>query len=328
MPHAPTTAPSPGVAPADTLSAATGQTSTPRADDIVMPMETAQALPRVRRINVSDLFAALAKGVDDFAAMPTHAAFLGLLYATVGLVVARAAFGYDFVPLLFPLAAGFALIGPVAALGLYELSRRREMGLSTHWTHMFDFRLSPTRGAILGLAAVLVALFMIWIGVANALYWQAFGPKELTSLSGFLNDMVTTEAGVRLMILGNLTGLAFAVVVLAISVVSFPLLLDRRVGFATAVTTSLTAVVKNPLTLGLWGLIVAVLLFAGSLPFFMGLAVVIPVLGHASWHLYRAVVEEPDDGQRPRYVPPPRYKRYAAHFPASLVTSTRWRDDE
>lgn len=296
-------------------------------NSIIMPLEMEGRLPTVRKITTSDLLDALRAGFDDFKAMPSHAFFTGLLYAIVGLLIARSAFGYDLVPMIYPMVTGFALVGPIAAIGLYELSRRREMGLDTSWQHLFDVRHSPSFVPILVLSGLLIVLFSIWIAVADGLYVSAFGHKHLTSLSGFLNDMLTTSEGLQLVVVGNLMGLMFAVAVLCLTVVSFPLLLDRHVGVGTALATSLLAVAKNPLTLGLWGLIVAVMLFAGSLPLFMGLAIVVPVLGHATWHLYRKVVE-PGDGVRPDYQPPVKYKRYGAQFPASLFVASSRRDDD
>ena len=114
----------------------------------------------------------------------------------------------------------------------------------------------------------------------------------------FIHDVLTTSHGWALIIAGNVIGFIFAAVVLSISVVSFPLLLDRDVGAAVAVQTSIRAVLANPLTMALWGLIVALALVIGSIPLFVGLAIVMPVLGHATWHLYRRVVEHPDLQER------------------------------
>jgi uncharacterized membrane protein len=247
----------------------------------------------VRKIGFADLKDALTKGIEDFSAMPSHVIFISLLYPIVGFVLARAAFGYDVLPLVYPLATGFALIGPVAAVGLYELSRRREQGLDTHWTHAFDFRYSPAFPAILALGALLMLIFIAWLATAQAIYQSLFGPIPPTSITGFVSDVLTTNTGWNLIILGNFLGFLYAVVVLAISVVSFPLLLDRDVGAAVALWTSLRAVALNPVVMAAWGLIVAVLLLIGSLPFFFGLAIVMPILGHSTWHLYRAVVEPP-----------------------------------
>jgi uncharacterized membrane protein len=250
----------------------------------------AAATPVVRRIGPADLGEALRAGFADFAAMPTHVVFVGLIYPLVGLVLGRLVFGYDVLPLLFPLAAGFALVGPFAALGLYELSRRREAGLDTAWRHAFDVFRSPSFAAIAALGGLLVLIFVVWIAAANAIYVATFGYAPAASMPDFLDRVFNTPEGWRLIIIGNGVGFLFAVLVLTISVVSFPLLLDRPVSPAVAILTSVRAVARNPLTLALWGLIVAVALVIGSLPFFLGLAVVVPILGHATWHLYRRVV--------------------------------------
>jgi uncharacterized membrane protein len=247
-------------------------------------------LPAVRSITLHDLGDALKQGWDDFSAMPSHAIFLCLIYPLVGIFLIGLAFGYSVLPLLFPLAAGFALIGPVAAVGLYELSRRREAGLDTHWTHAFDVLRSPSLPAIGALGLILMGIFLAWLGSAQALYQSLFGYLPPQSYMQFIHDVFTTQAGWKLIVWGNLIGFAFALWALVISVVSFPLLVDRDVGAAAAITTSVRAVMANPGVMSAWGLIVAALLLLGSLPAFMGLAVVMPVLGHATWHLYRKVV--------------------------------------
>jgi uncharacterized membrane protein len=276
----------------------------------------------VRRIGVADLKDALAKGLDDFYAMPTHAMFLCAIYPIIGLVLARFAFGYSVLPLIYPLATGFALVGPFAALGLYELSRRREAGLESSATHAFDVVQSSSIGAIAALGLLLLLVFGIWLALADAIYVADFGYASPVSIGTFVHEVLTTSAGWNLIIVGNLVGFCFAAVVLTIGVVSFPLLLDRDVGAAVALLTSIRAVLKNPLIMALWGLIVAALLVIGSLPFFLGLTVVVPVLGHATWHLYRKVVD-PEAGPRPNFRPPPEVRRYAADFPANLFPWVR-----
>lgn len=247
--------------------------------------------PAVRKIHVTDLWDVLRKGSSDFWAMPTHLFFLSLIYPVVGLMLARLVFGYDVLPLLFPMMAGFALVGPIAALGLYEISRRRESGFEPHWQDAFAVFRSPSLPAIAALGALLLIIFVVWITVANTIYVATFGDAPAASMPNFLNQVFNTPAGWQLIVLGNGVGFLFALLVLTISVVSFPLLLDRKVGAGTAVLTSLRVVVANPIVMAVWGLVVAVLLVVGSLPLFVGLAIVLPILGHATWHLYRKVVE-------------------------------------
>src|SRR5436189_113928 len=199
---------------------------------VLMGAESVRRRPVIRKIGLADLKDALVQGLADFSATPSHAVFLCLIYPIVGLILARLTLGYDVLPLLFPLASGFALVGPFAAIGFYELSRRRELGLPVSWQDAFDVFRSPSRDAIAALAL---------LGV----------------------------------------------------------------------------VARNPVMMALWGLIVAALLLIGSLPLFFGLAVVVPVLGHATWHLYRKVVE-PDFTPRPELPRPPRRRHYAAQFPAAI----------
>ncbi len=248
------------------------------------------ALPAVRRITTADLKDALIKGADDFAAYRTDVVFLCLIYPIAGLALLWLSFGYDMLPLVFPLASGFALIGPVAAVGLYEMSRRRERGASVTWLDAFGVIHAPGFGAIFVLGLALVAIFLFWLYAADLIYQATLGPEAPASIAAFVRDVFTTRAGLEMVVVGVGVGFLFAVLVLAISVVSFPLLLDRDVGLLTAVRTSIRAVAANPETMAIWGLIVAGSLVIGSLPAFLGLIVVVPVLGHATWHLYRKLV--------------------------------------
>jgi uncharacterized membrane protein len=289
---------------------------------ILLGASTDPAAPAIRRIGPADLLDALAKGWNDFSAMPSHALFMCAIYPIVGLVLAGLTLGFATLPLLFPLAAGFALIGPIAAMGLYELSRRREAGVTAAASDAMDVLRSPSIGAIVALGALLMIIFVVWVATARAIYVANFGYAAPASIGQFVNDVLFTPAGWNLIVVGNGVGFLFAVVALAVSVVSFPLLLDRDVGAAVALMTSVRVVAANPATMALWGLIVAVMLFIGSLPLFIGLAVVLPLLGHATWHLYRKVVE-PDPSPRPEYRPQPKGPRYAADFPAVLFPWTR-----
>jgi uncharacterized membrane protein len=247
-------------------------------------------LPQIRQIRLADLRDALTRGIDDFKAMPSHVVFLSLIYTVVGLVLGRLAFGYEVLPLLFPLIGGFALIGPVAALGLYELSRRREQGLSAGWGDAFGVLRSPSIGGIVTLGLLLLLIFGAWIDAAQTIYTRTFGAMIPDSLDTFVTRVLNTPQGWTLIVIGNGIGFLFAVGVLMISVISFPMLLDRKIGAVAAIATSIRAVRRNPGPMAVWGLIVAAALAIGCLPFFVGLAIVMPVLGHSTWHLYRKVV--------------------------------------
>ena len=246
--------------------------------------------PVVRRIGVTDLRDILARGLDDFGAYRTDVIFLCVIYPLVGLVLARLAFGYEMLPLVFPLASGFALVGPFAAVGLYEMSRQREMGIEVTWADAFGVVRSPSFGAIELLGLLLMGIFLLWLVAAEAIYQLTLGPAPPASLASFVRDVLTTDVGWVMIGFGVGVGFLFALLVLAISVVSFPLLLDREMGLDTAILTSVRAVVANPGPMAIWGLIVAGGLVIGSIPFFLGLIIVMPVLGHATWHLYRKVV--------------------------------------
>jgi uncharacterized membrane protein len=248
------------------------------------------ATPTVRRIGLADLTGALASGLEDFKANRTDVIFVCVIYPIVGLLLARLASGYGLLPLLFPLASGFALVGPLAAVGLNEMSRRREQGGAVRWVDAFGVLRARSIGAIALLGLLLVGIFLLWLVAAQVIYVATLGPAAPVSAAAFARDVLGTEAGWALIVIGVGVGFLFAVLVLAISAVSFPLLLDRDAGIDTAVWTSVRVVAMNPGVMAVWGAIVAALLVVGSLPALVGLAVVLPVLGHATWHLYRRAV--------------------------------------
>jgi uncharacterized membrane protein len=268
--------------------------------------------PAVRSIGVADLKDALVEGFADFKAVPTHLIFLYLIYPIIMLVAGRMIAGYDVLPLIFPLLAGYTLVGPLGAAGMYVLSSRREQGLEVSRAHLLNVFRSPSIRALAALSGILMAVYFAWLAVALLIYAMNFGSPPPTSIAAFAQQALTmdfggavpasiaefaqqvfaTRSGWTLIIVGSTVGLLFAVVVLTLSVVSFPMLLDRNrnLGAVAAAHTSARAVLANPVTMAVWGLIVVAALLIGSLPFFLGLAVVLPVLGHATWHLYRKVV--------------------------------------
>jgi uncharacterized membrane protein len=258
----------------------------------------AVAQPTVRQIMIADVFDALRRGFDDFWEKPSHYVFLCLIYPVIGVILITWTSGGNALQLIYPLITGFALLGPLAALGLYEISRRRELNLDSSWTHALEVRNSPAIPAIIAVGVLLLGLFVAWLLTAQALFNWLYGSDVPTSITAFVTDVFTTQRGWTLILLGNAIGFLFALVVLSTTVIAFPLLLDRDVGAYAAIETSARVMIANPVPIVLWGLIVAVALVAGSLPLFVGLAVVIPVLGHSTWHLYRKVVETPPAKRR------------------------------
>ena len=261
-------------------------------DDVgARPDEPVDRRPVIHRIAVADLKDVLVRGYDDLRAVPTHLLFLLMIYPAIGLLAGRISAGDQVLPIVWPIVAGFTLVGPVFATGIYELSRRREQNMPVNRLNLFSVLKSPSLGAIVMLGFVQVVIYLLWIVVARALYDIMFPGNLALSLNAFLTEILTTETGWMLIAVGSGVGLVFAATVLAISAVSFPMLLDRRVDAATAMVTSVRASLANPLVMAVWGLIVAGTLLLAALPLFVGLAFVMPLLGHATWHLYRKVVE-------------------------------------
>lgn len=249
-----------------------------------------EAPPRTRKLTSDDLRDALQAGWEDFKACRTDVMFIVLLYPIIGIGLAVAALNMSLVPLIFPLIAGFALLGPVSAVGVYEISRRRAAGEDIGWLAALKVVERPRFAAIVALGLYLAVIFCLWLVVAGHLYGATLGPDAPTSIGAFIDAALSTAAGWTMIVLGCAIGFAFALAVLATSVVSFPLLLDRRVGLPVAVMTSVRVTRENPQVILTWGLIVAAALVLGSLPFLIGLVIVLPVLGHATWHLYRRAV--------------------------------------
>ncbi len=266
------------------------------APPLISPTTTTATPPMVRDIGFADLRAGLAQGWADFTAHRTDVMFLCLLYPALGLVLFRFAIGHQVLALLFPLAAGFALIGPVAATGLYEMSRRLELGETVTWRTAFAVLHARAFGAIAVLGCLFAALFVIWLQVALAIYEVFLGNAAPASFGDFLRQVFATRAGWYMIVEGNLVGFCFAVIAFAFGALSFPMLIDGRFGRSTgermslALGTSLHAMLMNPGPMLAWGLLVAVSVIVASVPFFLGLVVVLPVLGHATWHLYRRTV--------------------------------------
>jgi len=250
----------------------------------------------VSKIEIGDLRDVLARGFDDFMAYRTDIIFLIAIYPLASLAIGAAALEHAFIPMLFPIVSGSVILGPFVGVFLYELSRRREHNLQHHHgdNHSWANALTVTRrrnfGAIMLLGLMLVAMYLVWLGTAFWIYRVTHGPQAIESVGRFVQDLFLTQAGWWLIGIGLAVGFLFAVLALMMTVVSFPLLIDRDVGLGTAVETSFRAVRMNPVPIAAWGLVVAGGLVVAAIPLLIGLAIVMPVLCHASWHLYRKLV--------------------------------------
>ena len=247
---------------------------------------------QVNNLALEDLHTALIKGYRDFEAVPSHGVFLVVIYPLIGLVIFRLfVLGLPVLPILYPLAAGFALLGPFAAIGLYELSRRCEQGLDVSPLNVLDVLRAPGAATIGILGLMLLGIFLLWLWAAHAIFLFAFGEVQPATLRELLRMSFTTGAGWKLVLIGNGVGFLFAVLTFCVSVVSFPIALDRNLSAVDAIWMSLRVVAANPLVMAAWGMVVASALALGTLLFLVGLIVVLPVLAHASWHLYRIAIE-------------------------------------
>ncbi|PTS86555.1 hypothetical protein DBR17_06975 [Sphingomonas sp. HMWF008] len=247
-------------------------------------------LPEIRRIGTQDLNWALAEGWKDFQAKRGDLIFLGLLYPIVCGMAVALAFNEPLLPLLFPLVAGLSIAGPAVASGFYELARRREEGRDSSWWHFVDPLGGRSRWPLAALTLGLAALFVAWLGVAYTIYDATLGAEAPMRVGDVFGRLFTTGEGWRLIVLGNLAGGAFALVTLVVALVSFPMVVDQPVDAGTALRTSIKAARENPREVLGWGVRVAGLLLLGLIPAAIGLAVVLPWLGYATWHLYTRLV--------------------------------------
>ncbi len=245
----------------------------------------------VRKIIAEDLSLSLRQGIDDFQAMRGDLVFAGLIYTFIGIAAAVMTANGPLIPFFFPVVAGVGLLGPVAAVGFYELARRREEGLESGWKHFLDVRKRPAVDDMGIVAGLLLAIFALWLIAAGVLYVLLFGWATPTSIGAFLSDVFTTPRGWALILIGVAIGAIFACIVLAVSVASLPMLVDCDVSAAEAVSASWRAAHANKAEMIRWGLTVLGLLVLGSIPLFVGLAFVLPWLGYSTWHLYTRLID-------------------------------------
>lgn len=245
--------------------------------------------PIVRPVTVSDIAEAIGAGLRDLQATPLLSLGFGALYALGGLAILFSVTALGMPYLAYPLAAGFAIMGPFVAVGLYEISRRREQGLPVTLGGLW--RTVRSRSEVGWMAFVTLFIFIIWMYQVRLLMALFLGfNANFATLPQFISVVLTTQEGLLFLALGNVIGAVLSVILFSLTVVSFPLLLDRDVDFITAMITSVRAVVTSPGPLVAWALVIVMLLIVSALPAFLGLIFTLPVLGHATWHLYRRIV--------------------------------------
>ncbi|WP_350334446.1 DUF2189 domain-containing protein [Coralliovum pocilloporae] len=261
-----------------------------RSDREDLAVDAKPAPPVVRQITADDLIEAVGAGLRDFRKAPFIGLFFGGLYAVGGWFLLYFLYAFDLPFMVYPLAAGFALVAPFVAAGVYDVSRQIEQGGSLSLSNAIS-AVWRRAGRDLGwMALVSTFAFLIWVDMAGILYLSFFGLNAL-ELRVFLHEVFNTSHGLSFLFLGNLVGAVIAVIVFSVTVISFPILVDRDIDFVTAMVTSVRSVVRNPVPMLIWCAVIGLLLMMSLLSAFVGLWVVLPVLGHASWHLYRRVIE-------------------------------------
>ena len=260
--------------------------------DLGLPHNAPDEMPEPAKIGFGAIGGSLRAGWRDFMRVPGYGLFFSAFYVLGGLVLTAVAAASGQEWWLMPFIVGFPLVAPFAAVGLYEVSRRLEAGEPLIWREVMGTVFAQKDRQLPSMAMVVLLMFMFWVFVAHTTFALFMGVSSLTNVTSS-PEMLLQGRGLIMLLVGTLIGAGFAAVLFSFTVVGLPLLLDREVDFITAIITSIKAVMLNPVVLAVWGLVIAAILLAGMLPLFLGLFIALPVLGHASWHMYRQLM--PDD---------------------------------
>ena len=253
----------------------------------------APAMPAVAEVGFADIRESLMLGLADFSDAPRFGLFFGVIFAAIGMVIVLALTRWDMAWMIYPFAIGFPLIGPFAAAGLYEVSRRREIGMPLGWNEILSAVWAQRRREFSWMAFTMLFFFWIWMYRVRLLIALFLGRMSFSTLERFIDVVLMTPQGWLFLAVGHIVGAALALILFSITVISMPLLMDREYDFITAMITSVKVVLASPAAMLGWGIVVTLAVIAACIPFFLGLLVVLPVLGHATWHLYRRAVRLP-----------------------------------
>ena len=259
--------------------------------DLGLPHNAPDETPEPAKIGFDAIGASLRAGWRDFRRAPGYGLFFSAFYVLGGLVLTAVAAAAGQEWWLMPFIVGFPLVAPFAAVGLYEVSRRLEAGEPLIWREVMGTVFAQKDRQLPSMAMVVLLMFMFWVFVAHTTFALFMGVSALTNVTSS-PEVLLQGRGLIMLLVGTLIGAGFAAVLFSFTVVGLPLLLDREVDFITAIITSIRAVMLNPLVLAVWGLVIAAILLAGMLPLFLGLFIALPVLGHASWHMYRHLMPD------------------------------------
>ncbi|MEQ1650960.1 MAG: DUF2189 domain-containing protein [Hyphomicrobium sp.] len=245
--------------------------------------------PPINTIGTGDILDALESGIRDFKTAPKYGLFFGFIYAAAGWVIIALLTQFDLPYLAYPLATGFALVAPFAAAGLYDVSRKLERGETLDWAGVLGAVRNTSIKELGWMAVVTVFSLIIWMDIAAFLFFAFMGFGGGAS-GDLVQSILTTPAGWIFLALGNIIGAILAGIVFSYSAVSFPMLFDRNVDFVTAMVTSVKAIAQNPKPMFFWAATIGLLLLISLASLFIGLIVVMPILGHTTWHVYRKTV--------------------------------------
>ena len=260
-------------------------------------LEAFPTMPRVNQMRFGDLRDSLLQGLADFGRAPIYGLAFAAVFSLIGLVVVLSLAAWDMPWLIYPVAIGFPLVGPFAAVGFYQISREFEAGKVPSWRGIFSVMWQQRRRELGWMAFVLLFFFWVWMYQVRLLMALLLGRLSFSSFEGFLSVTLTTPEGLVFLLIGHLVGAALALLLFSITVVSMPLLLERDIDAVTAIITSIRVVAQSPLVMLGWGLAVTLSVLAACVPFFLGLLIVLPVLGHTTWHIYRKALTHAPTGR-------------------------------